>query len=158
MFQDLISRIQCTRVQYRDSNLVETNEDSTSDRVGDFFAGLLDLESGIELSLMSSNSSNLNETVVVEDRVGSEVDLLSVVVDEVEDVTDEELPEEEENQQKVSLNMFKIWGSIDFSRNGYFCSNVSNDTNVYIIFQSGSKTIYTAYIKSDWKRYWFICN
>lgn len=108
LFQDLISRIQCTRVQYRDSNLVETNEDSTSDRVGDFFAGLLDLESGIELSLMSSNSSNLNETVVVEDRVGSEVDLLSVVVDEVEDVTDEELPEEEENQQKVSLIMYKI--------------------------------------------------
>jgi hypothetical protein len=57
---------------------------------------------------MSSNSSNLNETVVVEDRVGSEVDLLSVVVDEVEDVTDEELPEEEENQQKVSLIMYKI--------------------------------------------------
>jgi hypothetical protein len=57
---------------------------------------------------MSSNSSNLNETVVVEDRVGSEVDLLSVVVDEVEDVTDEELPEEEENQHKVSLIMYKI--------------------------------------------------
>ncbi len=151
MFQDLISRIQCTRVQYRDSNLVETNEDSTSDRVGDFFAGLLDLESGIELSLMSSNSSNLNETVVVEDRVGSEVDLLSVVVDEVEDVTDEELPEEEENQQKVSLNVL-IWGSIDFFEKWLFFSNVSNDTNVDIIFQSGSKTIYTAYIKSDWNR------
>jgi hypothetical protein len=45
--QDLIARIQCTKVQYRDSNLVETNEDSTSDRVGEFFSGLLDLQVSI---------------------------------------------------------------------------------------------------------------
>ena len=85
-------------IQYRDSNLVETNEDSTSDQFGQFFASLLDLESGIELAATGPNSDlrNLNETVVLEER---NVDILPIeVAEEEEDM--------EEEEQVSRLNFF----------------------------------------------------
>ena len=81
--KDLINRIQCTRVQYRDSNLVETNEDTTSDRIGDFFAGLLDLETSNETSVAEPESRILNETVVVESRTTADIDLPPVTEDAI---------------------------------------------------------------------------
>jgi hypothetical protein len=91
IFKDLINRIQCTRVQYRDSNLVETNEDTTSDRIGDFFAGLLDLEISTETPYAEPESKNLNETVVCESRQRTDIALLPIVEDEIDsEVFDEE--------------------------------------------------------------------
>ena len=104
--QDLINRIQCTRVQYRDSHLVETNEDSTSDRIGDFFAGLLDLETGIETVLSDKDSKpSLNETVVCENQV-NDAELLPVV-DSVPALPDEDQvfdEDEEDMDEMVSFN------------------------------------------------------
>ena len=54
------------------------------------------------MSAGNSDGRNLNETIVVDDRVGSEIDLLPVV-DAIEEESDEELLEDEENQQKVSF-------------------------------------------------------
>ncbi len=104
IFQKLISRIQCTGVQYRDSHLVETNEDSTSDRIGDFFAGLLDLETGIEATLMNTDSkANLNETVVCENRV-NDAEVLPVVEPPRADTDDDEALDEDEVDEKVTCN------------------------------------------------------
>ena len=73
---------------------METNEDTTSDRIGDFFAGLLDLETGIvETSFIEPESRNLNETVVCESRCTTDINLLPVVED---DAVDSEVLEDEE--------------------------------------------------------------
>ncbi len=89
----------------------------TPDRIGDFFAKILDLEIGaIETTLNETEiKQNLNETVVFENRV-NDVEFLPVVepVPSLPDV-DEIDVDESDIDEKVSLNCYaKIFFSLFF--------------------------------------------
>ena len=59
-FKDLLDKMQCSTIQFRDHNITETNQDSIFDKMGTFYGNLLNLEYQEVL--------NLNETVVMESK------------------------------------------------------------------------------------------
>merc|ERR1712018_42151 len=59
-FKDLLDKMQCSTIQFRDHNITETNQDSIFDKMGTFYGNLLNLE--------YQELLNLNETVVMESK------------------------------------------------------------------------------------------
>ena len=59
-FKELLEKMQCSTIQFRDHNITETNQDSVFDKMGTFYGNLLNLD--------HEEVSNLNETVVMDSK------------------------------------------------------------------------------------------
>ena len=105
-FQDLLNKIQCRSIQFRDHAITESNEDSKYDKMGSFYGNIIDLSAEIIQNSpeIQAPSANMNETVVLENRtadetigIGDKSDLiLTILNDPTEAGNDSEEEEEEE--------------------------------------------------------------
>ena len=68
--QDLLNKIQCRSIQFRDHAITESNEDSKYDKMGSFYGNIIDLSAEIIQNSpeIQAPSANMNETVVLENR------------------------------------------------------------------------------------------
>ena len=92
-FKELLEKMQCSTIQFRDHNITETNQDSVFDKMGTFYGNLLNLD--------HEEVSSLNETVVMDSKFNETImdqksDLIVTIepkLNETEDVIDEEVDE-----------------------------------------------------------------
>lgn len=67
-FKSLVTKLQCSTVQFRDYNIIETNEDSQFDRLGAFYGSIVDLDQ----TMVDNDENNYiatkgNETILMSD-------------------------------------------------------------------------------------------
>ena len=60
-------------VQFRENKITENNQETTYDRLGEFYGNIVNLENLVEEPENESIQPNINETIVIENRANDTI-------------------------------------------------------------------------------------
>ena len=72
-FKDLLSKVSCSVVQFRENKMTENNQETTFDRMGEFYGNIANLENPVEESENEPSQPNINETIIIEDKANDTI-------------------------------------------------------------------------------------